>query len=82
MHTHLLFKEKDSPMSEYSGMLGIVSGQRLCAAADRFSFRTEGNRNPMVDEGDVCACSFEQEPDPGVSDPLIKKSPVQSRYPG
>lgn len=25
MHTHLLFKEKDAPMSEYSGMLGIVS---------------------------------------------------------
>lgn len=29
-HTHLLFKEKDSPMSEYSGMLGTVSGQRFC----------------------------------------------------
>lgn len=25
MHTHLLFKEKDSPVSEYSGMLGKVS---------------------------------------------------------
>lgn len=44
MHTHLLCKEKDSPMSEFSGMLGISF-----QAADAFSIRTEGNRNPIGD---------------------------------
>lgn len=68
-------------MSEYSGMLGIVSGQCLCPAADTFPFRTEGNRNPIADKGDVCACSFEQEPHPGVSDPLIKRVPVSPDIP-
>lgn len=57
-------------MSEYSGMLGIVSWQRASPGSRR-----------TVDEGDFGACSFEQEPDSGGVTSPRKESPGQSRYP-